>query len=256
MQYSQAAGPQAFSEFFQVSRGLLPGFSAFGAAGVNRDVDILTTPEDIWGGGGLFPYQTSAVQLEVVSDSENDTAAGTGARSVLIIGLDASWAQITEVVALNGTTPAPTVQTFFRVNAFRIVTAGSGGENAGTITLRVAGAGASQAVMLPGEGQCMRAVFTVPLGFTAYLVDAFVAISRAGANEFLEVSLRARTNLGPWITRNIFSVSANGLSTTQIMPRLFGALPEKTDIRWTATNVSANNTGAQATFIVLLSRNS
>lgn len=247
--------PQQFDPFFLISRGQLPGYSAAGLAGVLRDVDTATTPEDIWGGGGLFPYQATAQTLEVVSDSANDTAAGTGARSVVVIGLDSNWAQITEVVTTSGTTPASTTHAFLRVNAFRIVTCGSAGSNAGTVTLRVAGAGATQGLMNPLEGQCMRAVYTVPAGFTGFLLDCFVAIVRAGTNESVEFAFQARTNMGPWITRNIFSVSANGLSTLNLQPRIFGALAEKTDVRFTAVNVSANNTTCQATFIVVLKAN-
>lgn len=241
-----------FDQYFQISRGALYGFSAFGTAGVNRSVNTNSVPEDIWGGGGLFPYQTTAVQLEAVSDSANDASAGTGARTVVVLGLDANWTVISEVLATNGTTPVTTTKSFFRINAFRSLTCGAAGGNVGSITLRVAGGGATQAFMRPGEGQCMRGLYTVPAGFTAYLLDAFVAIVRAGTNESVEFSFNARTNLGPWITRNIFSVSANGVSTLHIMPRVLGAMPEKSDIRFTASAVSADNTTAQATFVVVL----
>lgn len=251
------SGLVSYDQFFQISRGLLSGLSAFGTAGVNPDVDISSVPEDVWGGGGLFPYQAAAVQLEVVSSSTDDAAAGTGARSVLVLGLSSTWAQISEIVVTNGTTPVTTVNSYLRINAFRVASVGAhaSGTNVGNITLRVAGAGATQAFMGAGDGQCFRTIFTVPLGQTAFLLDAFVAIVRAGTNEAIEFSFFARTNLGPWIKRNIFSVSAGGLSTQHIMPRIFGQLPEKTDIRFTVTDVSADNTKAQATFIAILQRN-
>lgn len=246
----------SFDQYFQISRGVIPGFSAFGTGGVNRDIDTSTTPEDIWSGGGLFPYQTTAQTLAITSDSENDNAAGTGVRSVVIIGLDANWNSITEVVPTAGSTPVVTSNSFLRVNAFRSVTCGSAGTNVGTISLNVSGGGgAMQGQINPGEGQSMRALFSVPAGFTAYLLDAFVGIIRAGTNEYAEIAIIARTNLGPWITRNYLSVSANGGSSFNISPRIIGALAEKSDLRFTATNVSANNTICQATFIAVLKSN-
>lgn len=242
-------------QYFAITTGQLPGWTAFGGAGVNRDVDIGSVPEDIWGGGGLFPYQAAAQFLEAVSASANDTAAGTGARTVLIIGVDSTWAQIQEVVVLNGTTPVSTVNQFLRVNLFRTLTSGSGGTNAGDITLRVIAAGATQALMRAGDGQCLRSIFTVPLGFTAYLLDAIVSIIRAGSGESAEVSFYARTNVGPWVVRNVFAASNSGSSTSFIQPRLLGALPEKSDLRFAVTNVTADNTIVGATFIVLLKRN-
>lgn len=245
-----------FDQYFQISRGLIGNLTAFGTAGVNPDIDMSSVPEDVWGGGGLFPYQSAAVQLEVLSASANDTAAGTGVRAVQVIGLDTNWNQVSEVIATNGITPVQTVNSYIRVNAFRSISAGSIGTNDGDVTLRVTGGGVTQAIMRAGEGQDLRAMFSVPVGFTAFLLDAFVAIVRAGTNEAIEFSLHARSFGGPWIKRNIFSVSAGGLSTQHINPRIIGALSEKSDLRFTVTDVSADNTKAQATFIAVLQRNS
>lgn len=248
--------PQSLDQYFAISRGRLPGYSAIGSAGVVRNVDVATVPQDVWGGGGLFPYQSAAVALEAISSSANDTAAGTGARTVVVSGLDSNWNSVTAVITLAGTgASAATAQTFLRVNAFRALTCGSGETNVGDITLRVAGAGATQAFMRAGDGQCLRSVLSVPAGFTGLLLDAFVAIIRPGGNEFCEVQLKARTLPGPWVTRNVFSVHSGGQSTFNIAPRVLGSLPEKSDVRFTVTQVSADNTDANATMIIVLARN-
>lgn len=83
----------------------------------------------------------------MLSDSVNDTAAGTGARTVFISGLDSNYDVISETVTLNGTSAVQTVRSYLRVNSFLIMSAGSGKTNAGSITLRVTGGGSTQALM-------------------------------------------------------------------------------------------------------------
>ena len=70
----------------QVSRGQIQGHSTVIVFGYNPDVD--TTEESVWPDGGTIPHPTSASVLKISSSSANDTAAGTGARTVYIEGLD------------------------------------------------------------------------------------------------------------------------------------------------------------------------
>jgi len=74
--------------------------------------------------------------VAVLSSSVLDTSAGTGARTINVMGLDANYVLQSEIVTLNGVTPVNTVNTFIRVHSASIQTAGSGGVNAGTITVR------------------------------------------------------------------------------------------------------------------------
>ncbi|MCA8203185.1 hypothetical protein LGM71_19215 [Burkholderia sp. AU33545] len=54
---------------------------------------------DVWVGQGAYPFQTSAQALEIISSSANDAAAGTGARTVMVQGLDANFNPIQRQVA-------------------------------------------------------------------------------------------------------------------------------------------------------------
>jgi hypothetical protein len=82
-------------DFLQaVGLGQVPGYRRVTAIGNNPDLDTATLPEDIWSGGGQYPWMTGATALEVVSDSANDAAAGTGARTVTINGLDINYAEV------------------------------------------------------------------------------------------------------------------------------------------------------------------
>lgn len=90
-----------------------------------------------------YTEQTTNAQRSIVSSSANDTAAGTGARQVTITYLDASGnGPYTETVTLNGTTAVNTTNTnICYIEKMESTSVGSGGINAGIISLKSATAG-------------------------------------------------------------------------------------------------------------------
>mgnify|MGYP006921299728 CR=1 FL=1 len=97
------------------------------------------TSNPVWTAGGATSYAQllTGTALELVSSSANDASGGTGARTVRVKGLDANYNPFEEVVTLNGTTPVALANTsVIAINKLKVVTAGSGGVNAGTITCR------------------------------------------------------------------------------------------------------------------------
>lgn len=133
-----------------------------------------TTPvagDDVWEGGGAYPLQAASTKLEILSASANDTAAGTGARTFVINGLDTNFNMISETITMNGVTPVQSANSYLRVNGLTIASSGSGLVNAGDVTLRVTGAGATQAIARAGYGFAKQCVFTVPAGFTLLVTD-------------------------------------------------------------------------------------
>lgn len=144
--------------------GGVPGYARVAILGHNPNIQTSGTAADVWEGGGNYPLLTVASQLEILSTSAADTAAGTGARTVLIQGLDANWLPITETLTLNGVTPVATVNSYLRINLMTTVTAGSGAQNAGDLTLRVVGAGSTQSIARSGYGFGRQAVYTVADG--------------------------------------------------------------------------------------------
>lgn len=141
--------------------GAVPGYTRVALLGHNPNIPTSGTAADVWEGGGNYPLLAAASQLEILSSSAVDTAAGTGARTVLIQGLDANWLSISETVTLNGTTPVTTVNSYLRVNLLTTTSAGSGGQNAGDLTLRVVGGGTTQSIARAGYGFGRDAVYTV-----------------------------------------------------------------------------------------------
>jgi hypothetical protein len=240
----------------QVQQGLVEGASRVLIMGHNQDVDIATVPEDIWEGGGAYPFQTSAQSLEILSSAAADTAAGTGAQSVRVSGLDASWTEQSEVVVLNGVTPVPLALQFFRVNACECVTAGSGLSNAGTITLRVAGAGASQAVIEIGDGRAHQAIYTVPAGKTLFFISREVATLRQAVPVGCEINIFVRNGSAsqPWIARNIFGTTSDGTSS-YVKELPFLSVGQRNDFRVTVVGVTANNVALSVTIEAFLINN-
>jgi len=138
---------------------------------------------DIWTNGGLYPWMTAATSLEVVSSSANDTAAGTGAQSVTVSGLDINGAEISVTVSTNGTTAVPLVTQFYRINSVGLSTVGSGLRNLGTITVRDVGGGTTRQVipistvadLTPGVDKGSQ--YTVPAGHALLIYDIDIQIN-------------------------------------------------------------------------------
>lgn len=105
--------------------------SALHVLGVNGDVDA--SEETIWSPGGSITYPSSETAIKVSSGSNDDDAAGTGARTVEISGLDGDYAPISETIEMDGQTAVTTENTYLRILGLRVLTAGSGGVNAGIV---------------------------------------------------------------------------------------------------------------------------
>ena len=84
----------------QVSRGQIAYHEFIHKFGYNPSIGA--TDETIWSEGGLYVYPTSASTMYISSSSADDTAAGTGARTATVYGLDADFEQISVTVSLNG----------------------------------------------------------------------------------------------------------------------------------------------------------
>jgi hypothetical protein len=167
-----------------VSRGQVVGHQRvfqFGQA------PTVTTAQTAWVGSGTYAYPASATIMKVSSGSANDAAAGTGARTVQVVGLDASYNVISEVVTLNGQTAVNTTNSFLRINDFYVLTAGSGNTAAGTLYVGVGTVTSGVPATVYSQIQTAynaqsQAVFTVPAGYTAYVTSYTFTSNCATAN--------------------------------------------------------------------------
>lgn len=116
--------------------GLVNGFSAFGLTSTKIDIDN----SQFWANEYGIPvndlditFPSSAITLGIASSSINDTSAGSGAQSLQIVGLDADYNEIFEIISLNGQTEVNSTKEFLRVNNAIVFSFGSTGWNEGTI---------------------------------------------------------------------------------------------------------------------------
>lgn len=149
--------------------------------GHNNDLDAGVT-EDIWHGGNSIPWLTAAATLRVrAGGNAADTAAGAGARTVTVWGLDATLAPISETLTLAGASAsAATTLEFFRVNASMVATSGTySGANTGQILIETSG-GVLVDLIDAGEGRAESGRYTVPLNCTGYLRGGYATVSASG----------------------------------------------------------------------------
>lgn len=202
-------------------------------ASINPDVDVSSTPETIWATGGAYTYRTAAAVIAFSSSSASDTT-----QTALITGLDATYALVSETVALNGTTTINTVNSYLRVHSVELSAACVGTISGGTIV--------SIAI---GSTYWDAAIYTVPLGYQAYLVGVTASTTLAMDAEVL---LRTREYGKSW--KNVFT---RVVTATAPLDHTFAApiyLPAKTDIDMQAVNASTPNTRVHAGFEIWLSK--
>lgn len=161
-----------------VSLNLVPGVRRVVALGNNQDIDTSTSPEDIVPAGGLYPWPTTAVTLRISSSSPEDASAGTGARTVLISGLNNLYNEQSEVITLNGTTNVLSTNQYLRVNGVTLMSAGSGKINAGDVSFLNDTNSDVLARMPVGRGVGKNSNYTVPAGYTLCINSVFIGINR------------------------------------------------------------------------------
>lgn len=119
-----------------------------------------------------LPELTGAESLEVISSSVNDTAAGTGARTIRVGYIDTSnHLTVSADITLNGTTA---VALAFKANFILWMETTSVGSNTvadGNILLRIAAAGATQEQITAGGNRSLSCRFMVPTGYKGYILD-------------------------------------------------------------------------------------
>lgn len=166
--------------------------------GYREGLTTSASGDDLWGGAATtmpIPNQTTGEQMTLVSTSANDSASGSGARTIHIHYLDAAGVYNYEIVTLNGTTPVNTVATNIRfVNQIHVITNGSfGAYAAGNISIYKAGAPATvYSVIAAGSNISLSSAMIVPAGKTFYLNQV-----KASATSTKPLTVRLRATCSP-----------------------------------------------------------
>ena len=204
----------------QVSRSQIMGHALQNIYGYQTAVTTTNIP--LWENAAAYVYPVAATSMNLVSTNAADTA------TITISGLDANFKPITEAVVLNGTTAVATINAFIRVNSMQ-VSVGSLTNPAGTITLKDPTNTTTYAQINTGIGRTQMSIYTVPAGYTFYLIRVDCNSSFNGNN-------------ANYVTYKNYNVSSTGVVTVtqqspftawyhaqRVMPRAFA---EKTDIQF------------------------
>jgi hypothetical protein len=214
---------------------------------------ISTSFEDVWTYGGTAAFywaQTAAAVRIQAGGNAADDAAGAGARSILVVGLDENWAEATEVITTAGTSASSyTTTTFIRVNTIVVLTTGTyGGTNTGAILLEDASANI-WAHILAGSGRSQMAKLSVPAGKTYYLTSVIIEISTGNSGEFRTFVRKNGDDVTTPFSPEILGqrlVDFEGAINFKL--DTYTVLPEKTDFHGECKKVSGGGT-ASITFI-------
>lgn len=167
-----------------IARGLAPGCEGSFRFGRNTAIAGTYTPVTR---SGFYrtPQATAAVALRVkAGGNANDTANGSGAREIMLVGINADGDVITETLATAGASAsASTTQTFMRLTLAYVSKSGTyasqiASSQAGAITIENSAGGEDWALIADGtfgKGQSEIAAYTTPRGKSAAVFNITVS---------------------------------------------------------------------------------
>lgn len=214
----------------QVGTGQVPGVAGLSISGYSANVGTSFQPawED-----GAYTYLGSAQQLLLWSESGSDTNV-----SVLISGLDATYAPITETVVLtNGSTGVTTTSSFLRVNNISLTRTP---QNVGILHVGTSDKATTLAYIGTtsnnSAGRSQMTVYTVPAGYTFYLTQSNWYTNQTGSQTAL---YRSWTQSPSGLINIVLTFPMQQqYNSTKVVPRPY---PEKTDIQWQCASSSGSS---------------
>jgi hypothetical protein len=213
----------------QLARGQIENHKHLFKFGFNSDIN--GNEETIWDVGGIYAYPASAVTMTAT------TTAGTPATdngvNITIQGLDADYNEVSQEITLAGSGTATTTQTFLRV--FRAFVSGS---QEPTATVNITNGGTTYARVTLNDNQTLMAIWTVPAGYTAYILKVNLGTGTSNINQYIIGRIVSR-ELGKVFRTEAKTTIQNGEIILNFeVPVSF---PEKTDIEARALSSGANN---------------
>jgi hypothetical protein len=169
--------------------------------------------------------------------------AGSGALIVRIYGLltNRSRDYVYEDIIMNGTTNVLSSNTWWRINRMSVISAGTGGHNAGAITAISATSTLEFCKIIATNGQTQLCAYTVPFGKKIIITTIIVNISRSNGSACSGVvKVLVRDNgTRSWRSIRIYDVTNSIVYTENINGIVLDAL---TDIKFRIQSVSEPST--------------
>ena len=170
---------------FDIATGGADGWRSIKVEGRNTAVGqtfVPITPSGVY----QTPQVGGAVQLRIsAGGNENDTAAGLGAREVLLYGIDQNGLEITDTIVTAGASASlPSARTFMRLLSARVSKSGryanqTTASHFADINIESTGGAVWGSIPLNGFGEAISRIgaFTVPIDYEAFLIGVRVNAS-------------------------------------------------------------------------------
>lgn len=190
-----------FPSGLDISRGLASGCAASFRFGRNTAIGSAYTPVTR---SGFYrtPQSTGAVALRIkAGGNANDTANGSGAREITLVGLDATGEVITQTLATAGASASQaTIELFMRLTSAYISKSGTyasqtAGSQAGSIIIENSAGNQDWALIADGtlgKGVAEIAAYTTPCNKSAAILNITVS---SDADKKANIVLFQRKNI-------------------------------------------------------------
>jgi len=185
--------------FFDVARGSYGSF--FQTLNISGYVEDVVAAEVVVAYQSGFEPYVSNPYVSIKSNSTSDTAAGQGARTVRIKGVDTSGDYAEELVTMNGTSAVSFTHSYRFINEVVVETAGNQYNNVGTLTIENT-PGVESVDIEATIGRSQIGAYMVPNGFRMVLMNTAVTAANADNKTNLWVSLRKYQNIIPGTPNN------------------------------------------------------
>lgn len=157
-------------------------------------VTAVTSATELAVSGGFSSGGTGSGRAYIVLDK----SATLGAHAVNIGYLTSAFAEKSEIVILNGTTVVPTVNLdLYRINSFRVISAGTNNKPTGNLSLRNLADTPVYSYITAGFTRARNSAYTVPASKTLYVVEFTVSFGyAANQTHYARLYTKATQNAG------------------------------------------------------------
>jgi hypothetical protein len=209
------------------------------------------------GGSGSFLTSAKTVRIKAGGDAA-DTSAGIGARSITVLGLDETLAEVQEDIATSGANVSlPTIASFWRVYRAYISDNGVGtygAANTDDIIIEDSGGANEMIKIAADEGQSQHGAYAVPIGKTGYLLSVQLTADAGKAADFRLFTRENLTDVSAPMSPRRLRLFWDGIlghidADTSRAPSIM--LPALTDI-WIEARGGGGGTEVSVDFEILL----
>jgi hypothetical protein len=230
-----------------IAKGDVTGSTFVSKFGQNEAVGTAAY-EDIWDGGGTYTYP-----VDSTAPITHIYSTGVDVQPIEVQGLDVNGELVVQTKTLTGATVAALDTALWRV--FRMKNTGSVDILTGSVVhASDAGKSVSYAQIVNGNNQTLMALYTIPAGYTGYLVMGGASLVGLNRSYSMDGHFYMRDFGGVFKLKHTFGVNSNGTSTFQHEYKIPLPIAEKTDLRVRAVSSAAGGV-LNATFDIVLVEN-